>query len=114
MYGDLSPARRRALHARAAEFVEGRAGLLHRVEASLGPDEVLAGDLEAAAHLATATGDAGTAAWAMEQAAASSVVASNRERRLLDAAVVLLNAADTPAAARVLATSRFPARAATH
>ena len=104
VYGDLSPGRRRALHARAAELVAGRARLVHRVEASLGPDELLADDLEASAHVATAAGDAGTAAWAMEQAAALSLVATDRERRLLDAAVVLLNAADTPAAARVLAT----------
>jgi ATP/maltotriose-dependent transcriptional regulator MalT len=104
VYGDLSPGRRRALHARAAELVAGRARLVHRVDASLGPDEVLAGDLEASAHIAIAAGDAGRAAWALERAAALSVVATDRERRLLDAALVLLNAADTPAAVRVLAT----------
>jgi DNA-binding CsgD family transcriptional regulator len=108
VYADLNPARRRALHARAAEFVAGRARLVHRVEAALGPDEALAADLEASAHVATAAGDAGTSAWAMEQAAALSVLATDRERRLLDAAVVLLNAADTPAAARVLATCQVP------
>jgi DNA-binding CsgD family transcriptional regulator len=104
VYADLSPARRRALHARAAELVAGRAQLIHRVEASPSADEALAADLEAFAWIAAASGDAGTSAWAMEQAAALSVVATDRERRLLDAAVVLLNAADTPAAARVLAT----------
>jgi tetratricopeptide (TPR) repeat protein len=47
---------------------------------------------------------AGPAAWALEQAAALSPAAGDREARLLDAAVVLLNTADTPAAARVLAS----------
>ncbi len=43
-------------------------------------------------------------AWALEQAAALSPAAGDRESRLLDAALALLNAADTPAAARVLAS----------
>jgi DNA-binding CsgD family transcriptional regulator len=104
IYGDLSPTRRRALHARAADLVGGRARLVHQVAASLGPDDVLATELEAAGRAASAAGDAAAAAWAMEQAAALSVEAADRERRLLDAAAVFLNAADTSAAARVLAS----------
>ena len=104
IYADLSPASRRELHARAGEVVAGRARLAHRAAASLGPDEALAGELEASARAAAAAGDAGAAAWALEQAAALSLAAQDREGRLLDAAVVLLNAADTPAAARVLAS----------
>ena len=104
IYADLSPTTRRELHARAAEIVAGRARLAHRVAASPGPDEVLAGELEASARAAAAAGDAGASAWALEQAAALSPAAEDREIRLLDAAVVLLNAADTPAAARVLAS----------
>ena len=61
-------------------------------------------ELEASARATAAAGDAGAAAWALEQAAALSPAVPDRERRLLDAAVVLLNAADTPAAARVLAS----------
>jgi len=102
IYGDLSPTRRRALHARAAELVGGRSRLAHLVAASLGPDDQLATELEEAARTAAGAGDAAAAAWAMEQAAALSVDAADRERRLLDAASVLLNAADTSAAARVL------------
>ena len=104
IYADLSPARRRELHARAAEVVAGRARLAHQAAAALGPDEELADDLEASAQATAAGGDAGAAAWALEQAAALSPVAQDRERRMLDAAVVLLNAADTRAAARVLAS----------
>jgi DNA-binding CsgD family transcriptional regulator len=104
IYADLSPGSRRELHARAATVVAGRARLAHRVAASLGPDEALAGELEASALATAAAGDAGASAWALEQAAALSPAAEDREGRLLDAAVTLLNAADTPAAARVLAS----------
>jgi DNA-binding CsgD family transcriptional regulator len=104
IYADLRPATRRELHARAAEVVAGRARLAHRAAASLGPDEALAGELEASARATSAAGDAAASAWALEQAAALSPTAQDRESRLLDAAVVLLNAADTPAAARVLAS----------
>jgi len=104
IYADLSPASRRELHARAGEVVAGSARLAHRAAASLGPDEALAGELEASAQAAAAAGDAGASAWALEQAAALSLAAQDRESRLLDAAVVLLNAADTSAAARVLAS----------
>jgi hypothetical protein len=104
IYGDLSPAHRRELHARAAELAAGRGRLAHRVAAASGTDEALASELEAAAREAAAVGDAGAAAWALEQAAALSPAAGRREGRLLDAAAVLLNAADTPAAARILAS----------
>ena len=104
IYGDLNPTRRRALHARAADLVEGRPRLVHRVAATLGPDDALATELEAAGRAASAAGDAAASAWAMEQAAALSVGPADRERRLLDAAAILLNAADTSAAARVLAS----------
>ena len=104
IYADLSPASRRELHARAAEVVAGQARLAHRVAASVGPDEVLAGELEGAARASAAAGDGAASAWALEQAAALSPAAADRERRLLDAALALLAAADTPAAARVLAS----------
>jgi len=108
IYADLSPKSRRELHARAAEVTAGRVRLAHLAAASLGSDEVLAGELEASARAAAAAGDAGASAWALEQAAALSPAAQDRERRLLDAALVLLNAADTPAAARVLASCQAP------
>jgi DNA-binding CsgD family transcriptional regulator len=104
IYADLRPTNRRELHARAAELVAGRARLAHQAAASPGPDEALAAELEASALATAADGDLGAAAWALEQAAALTPAAHDRERRLLDAAVILLNAADTAAAARVLAS----------
>jgi len=108
IYADLSPTSRKELHARAAAVVAGRARLAHRVAASLGPDEALAAELDAAAQATAAAGDAGASAWALEQAAALSPAAQDREGRLLDAAAVLLNAADNAAAARVLASCQAP------
>jgi DNA-binding CsgD family transcriptional regulator len=102
IYADLSPTNRRRLHALAADIVEGRAGLAHRVAATLGADDVLANRLESAAAISDADGDAAAAAWALENAAALSSVGEERERRLLDAAVAHLGAADNDAAARVL------------
>jgi DNA-binding CsgD family transcriptional regulator len=104
IYADLSSGTRRQLHGRAAEVTSGRTRLAHRTAASLGADDALAGELEASARSTAAAGDAAASAWALEQSAALSSTAQERERRLLDAAVVLLNAADTPAAARVLAS----------
>jgi len=103
IYADLSPTSRQDLHARAAELAAGHAQLTHRVAASVGPQEALAAELEASALASATTGDLGASAWALEQAAALSPAPMDRERRLLDAAVVQLNAADTAAAARVLA-----------
>jgi DNA-binding CsgD family transcriptional regulator len=103
IYADLPPASRRELHSRAAGAIAGRARLAHLAAASPGPDETLAAELEASARATATAGDAAAAAWALEQAAALSPAAADRERRLLDAAVLLLNAADTVAAARVLA-----------
>ena len=104
IYADLSPTNRRRLHALAAEVVEGRAGLAHRVAATLGVDDVLANELESTAAISNADGDTVAAAWALEHAAALSSVGEERERRLLDAAVAHLGAADTDGAARVLAS----------
>jgi DNA-binding CsgD family transcriptional regulator len=102
IYADLSPTNRRHLHALAADVVEGRAGLAHRVAATLGVDDVLADDLESAAAISNADGDTVAAAWALEHAAALSSAGEDRERRLLDAAVAHLGAADTDGAARAL------------
>jgi DNA-binding CsgD family transcriptional regulator len=104
IYADLSPTSRRGLHARAAEFSTGRAGLTHRAAASVGPDEDLAREFEESAWSSAALGELGASAWALEQAGSLSLTAADRERRLLDAVVAQLNAADTPAAARVLAS----------
>jgi DNA-binding CsgD family transcriptional regulator/tetratricopeptide (TPR) repeat protein len=105
VYADLSAPHRRGLHSRAAELVGGRARLAHLVAASPGSDEPLAADLEASAAATSDIGDWTSSAWAMEHAAALSPAASDRERRLLHAAEILLNAADTTAARRVLSQS---------
>jgi DNA-binding CsgD family transcriptional regulator len=104
IYDDLSPTNRRRLHERAAEHVAARARLAHLVAASLGPKEWLASELEASAWESAAAGDAVASAWALEQAASLSPRAADRERRFLDAAVFHLDAADTSAAARALAS----------
>jgi len=62
IYADLSPAHRRELQARAAEVAVGRAAGVHRAAASLGPDEALAGELEASARTTSAAGDAAASA----------------------------------------------------
>ena len=89
---------RRHLHALAADVVQGHAGLAHRVAATLGVDDVLANDLESTAAISNADGDTVAAAWALEHAAALSSAVEDRERRLLDAAVAHLGAADTDGA----------------
>ena len=48
VYEDLSPARRRRLHQRAAGLVDRHRALGHRVAAAIGPDDGLAAELEAA------------------------------------------------------------------
>ena len=108
IYADLSPTTRRELHARAGDMVAGRARLVHRAAAAPAHDEMLAGELETSGRAAASAGDAAAAAWALEQAAALSPAAEDREARLLDAAVALLDTADTPAAARVLASCQVP------
>ena len=59
VYGDLSPARRRRLHERAAGLVDRHRALGHRVAAAVGPDDGLAGDLEAAGREARRPGPDG-------------------------------------------------------
>jgi DNA-binding CsgD family transcriptional regulator len=104
IYGDIGPMRRRELHGRAARLLAGRVRLVHLVAASSGPDESLATELERSAEADLRDGDAGAAAWALEQAALLSPELPDRERRLLDAVAVVLNAADTATAERILAS----------
>jgi DNA-binding CsgD family transcriptional regulator len=104
IYADLPATLRRELHARAAGLAAGRARLTHLVAAAVGPDEALATELEASAGGSSDAGDSAASAWAIEQAATLSPARHDRERRLLDAAAILLNAADTADAARVLAS----------
>src|ERR1700734_2852734 len=59
---DLGSARRHQLHQAAAILVSGPAALHHRVAATVGPDDTLAGDLEEAARQAAAAGTGAHAA----------------------------------------------------
>ena len=90
VYGDLSPARRHRLHQRAAGLVDRDRALGHRVAAAAGPDDRLAGELEAAGRQARDLGrTAQAAAWLAQAAAASSEPAA-ADRRLLDALEILV------------------------
>ena len=90
VYEDLSPVRRRRLHARAAGLVDRDRVLGHRVAAAAGPDEELAGELEAAGRDARRHGRAARAAAWLAQAAALSVQPETAGRRLLDALEILV------------------------
>ena len=90
VYGDLSPARRRRLHERAAGLVDRQRALGHRVAAMVGPDDGLAGDLEAAGREALHLGRTAQAAAWLAQAAAASSEPEAAGRRLLDALEVLV------------------------
>ncbi len=107
VYGDLSPARRRRLHQRAAGLVDRDRALGHRVAAAVGPDDVLAGELEVAAREAVGLGRAAQASALLAQAAASSEPAA-ADRRLLDALEILVFYGEVAEAeslaARVVAT----------
>jgi DNA-binding CsgD family transcriptional regulator len=103
IYADLSPTRRRELHTRAANHTVGHSQLAHHAAASLGSDESLANEFEQSALAARDSGELGITAWALRQAAFLSPAPADRERRLLDAAVALLDSADTAAAGEVLA-----------
>ena len=90
VYGDLSPARRRRLHQRAAGLVDRDRALGHRVAAAVGPDDGLAGELEAAGREARGLGRTAQAAAWLAQAAAASSDPEAADRRLLDALEILV------------------------
>ena len=91
VYGDLSPARRRRLHQRAAGLVDWHRALRHRVVAAAGPDDALAGELEAAGREARHLGRTAQAAAWLAQAAAVSSEREVADRRLLDALEPLID-----------------------
>ena len=94
VYGDLSPTRRRELHARAAELTSGERGLAHRLAATAGPDDALAADLEAVAQQARTRAKVELAATLFGQAAGVSSSAAERERRQLLALYSLIICGD--------------------
>ena len=90
VYGGLCPARRRRLHQRAAGLVDRDRALGHRVAAAAGPDDGLAGELEAAGREAQRLGRTAQAAAWLAQAAAVSSEPAAADRRLLDALEILV------------------------
>ncbi len=96
VYGDLGPARRAALHSRAAELLRGDAALPHRVAAAGPEDPELAEELVTAAAAAAARG-------ARAEAAAHLLSAAHldpyeRQHRVLQAARLMLVGLDVAAA----------------
>ena len=90
VYGGLCPVRRRRLHQRAAGLVDRGRALGHRLAAAAGPDDGLAGELEAAGRDAKRHGrTAEAAAWLAQAAAISSEPAAADQRRL-DALQILV------------------------
>ncbi len=90
VYADLSPARRRRLHQRAAGLVDRHQALGHRLAAAAGPDDELAGELEAAGREARDLGRTAQAAAWLAQAAGVSSDPGAADRRLLDALEILV------------------------
>jgi DNA-binding CsgD family transcriptional regulator len=103
VYGDVSPARRRELHARAASLTSGERALAHRVAATTRPDDALAAELELVAQQARVGGRAELAASLYSQAAGVSSTVAERERRQLLALYSLIILGDM-AGAQALAT----------
>jgi DNA-binding CsgD family transcriptional regulator len=99
VYGDQPPARRRALHRAAASLLRGRAALTHRIAAASGPDPVLAADLERLAEDVAAESSPLDVADLWHAAAGVSDDPDERERRLFQAAGVLLAAGEIGRAA---------------
>jgi DNA-binding CsgD family transcriptional regulator len=114
VYDDLSPTRRRRLHARAAGLVDWHQALAHQVAASVGPDDGLAGELEAAGREARELGRTAQAADWLAQAAAVSSDPAAADRRLLDALEILVTYGEVARAeglaARVASAPASPRR----
>lgn len=114
VYDDLSPTQRRQLHARAAGLVEWQQALAHQLAASVGPDDELADELEAAGQEARELGRTAQAADWLAQAAAVSSNPSTVDRRLLDALEILVTHGEAARAeslaARVASAAASPRR----
>lgn len=99
VYADLGPARRIALHSRAAELTTGDAALGHRVAATTGPDDALAADLQHAGRAAADRGASSMAATHLLRAAGLRTPGEAADQLLCDAAESMLAAGDVAGAA---------------
>ena len=114
VYHDLGPARRRRLHARAAELLvdDENESLSHRAAASTGRDDQLAADLETAAVRALGRGQSAQAAAWLAQSSAATIQVAERDRRELDAVELLLDSGSVVEADALLASDdAFPVSA---
>jgi DNA-binding CsgD family transcriptional regulator len=106
VYGDLGPARRSALHERAAALVrEEPAALRHRVAAAALPDATLAHEVAAQARAVAGT-SLSAAADALAAAATLSPAGAERERHLLDAVELMVLSGRAAEAAALAPTLR--------
>jgi hypothetical protein len=99
IYAGIPAARRRLLHARAASVVSEAASWKHRVAALDRPDEDLAAELEQLGTEEAAAGHPALAATHLQWASDISPARTDRERRLLTAALHLTLAEETPGGA---------------
>jgi ATP/maltotriose-dependent transcriptional regulator MalT len=100
VYADLAPARRHALHLRAAAVLGGTAALTHRVAAAVGPDAALASEL-----VTLAAGELQARSWRpatdhLLAAADLSTTAADRGQRLTGAVAAMLAGGDIARAVR--------------
>ncbi len=101
VYADLSPARRRALHRRAASVLGGTPALAHRIAAAAGPDRELADELAALAAGEQRLQNCRSAAVHWLAAADLSTTAADRGERLIAAVAALLAGGDIAGAVRI-------------
>ena len=92
VYEDLAPSRRRALHAAAAADADPANALAHRVAATDRIDDGLAAELDRIAHDEVQLGDLAGAARHLRWAAAVGSPGADAQRRILQAARMLLRA----------------------
>lgn len=108
VYRASEPERRRAAHRALADATDPVAApdrrAWHRAQATTGPDERVAADLESSASRAQARGGVAAAAAFLERAAALSLDPGKQTERTLAAARAALDAGGTDAAADLLAS----------
>ncbi|MFL6027913.1 MAG: AAA family ATPase [Friedmanniella sp.] len=100
VYADLAPARRHALHARAAVVLGGAPALAHRVAAAVGPDAELAEELESLGHGELCQQRWGAAADHLLAAADLSPTAADKGHRTVQAVAAMVAGGDLARAAR--------------
>jgi hypothetical protein len=105
VYHGASAAARMAAHRALAEALDEREGMRrawHRAQATDGPEEAVARELELAAQLTLGRAGCAAAAAALERAAELSVTGEDRARRLAAAAAAAWRGGDTGGACALL------------